>query len=40
MTNTMALQGKSSLKKHLGFFKSSHAEKAASKEPGQTLFNS
>nr|APR64001.1 hypothetical protein [Populus tomentosa] len=27
-------KGKSSLKKHLGFFKSSHAEKAASKEPG------
>ncbi|KAG6747609.1 hypothetical protein POTOM_047497 [Populus tomentosa] len=26
-------KGKSSLKKHLGFFKSSHAEKAASKEP-------
>ncbi|KAJ6344822.1 hypothetical protein OIU76_006369 [Salix suchowensis] len=27
-------KGKSSLKKHLGFFKSSHTEKAASKEPG------
>ncbi|KAF9687483.1 hypothetical protein SADUNF_Sadunf02G0098200 [Salix dunnii] len=28
-------KGKSSLKKHLGFFQSSHAEKAASKEPGK-----
>jgi len=30
----MPFQGKSSLKKHLGFFQSSHSEKAASKEPG------
>ncbi|KAG6786445.1 hypothetical protein POTOM_008046 [Populus tomentosa] len=27
-------KGKSSLKKHLGFFQSSHSDKAASKEPG------
>ncbi|KAJ6939742.1 hypothetical protein NC651_006035 [Populus alba x Populus x berolinensis] len=31
-------KGKSSLKKHLGFFQSSHSEKAASKEPVLLLF--